>query len=68
MYRLNGRPPEGTVKAVRREFTEVLEKVKGEDGRKKRDNAEKLSQRLRQVWEQGGEGWSELSKLTALLQ
>ena len=58
MYRLNGCAPESTVEAVRREFTEALEKAKGEDGRNKRDNAEKL----RQAWEQGGEGWPELSE------
>ncbi|EIN06266.1 UDP-Glycosyltransferase/glycogen phosphorylase [Punctularia strigosozonata HHB-11173 SS5] len=49
-----GRAPEGTPEAVRREFIDVLEKMKGPDGAAKRANAEKIRDALAATTREGG--------------
>ncbi|PAV19567.1 UDP-Glycosyltransferase glycogen phosphorylase [Pyrrhoderma noxium] len=64
LHRLGNKSPEGTVEAVRREIREVLDKARGEDGKIKRENAQKLSVKFSEMWdEENGSGWRDLKKL-----
>ncbi|THH12091.1 hypothetical protein EW145_g231 [Phellinidium pouzarii] len=67
IHRLGGRTPEGTVDAVRREAIEVFTKARGEDGRVKRANVQRLREIFAHHWEEGGAGWTELKRLTDIL-
>ncbi|EIN06282.1 hypothetical protein PUNSTDRAFT_106519 [Punctularia strigosozonata HHB-11173 SS5] len=49
-----GKAPESTVDAVRREFAEVLDKMRGEDGTKKRQNVKRIQQELIATVREGG--------------
>ncbi|KAL5480863.1 hypothetical protein ACEPAI_9803 [Sanghuangporus weigelae] len=68
VHRLGDRKPEGTVEAVKREFSETLEKMKGEDGAVKRANARKLQSGFAQLWAPDGENWKEIKKVTDILR
>lgn len=63
MHRLGDRAPEGTIKAVRREATEILTKARGEEGLVIRENAQKLGEELLGCWGPEGAGWKELQKI-----
>ncbi|KAI5117421.1 hypothetical protein M0805_004052 [Coniferiporia weirii] len=67
LHRLEGRAPEGTIAAVRREAAEVFTKARGEDGAEKRANAQRLAKAFAQYWEEGGQGWEELGKVVSVL-
>ncbi|KAL5523192.1 hypothetical protein ACEPAF_1459 [Sanghuangporus sanghuang] len=68
IHRLGDRKPEGTVETVRREFTEILEKMKGDDGAVKRANAQKLQSGFAKLWAPDGENWQEIKKITEILR
>ncbi|KAL5522564.1 hypothetical protein ACEPAG_8581 [Sanghuangporus baumii] len=68
IHRLGDRKPEGTVEAVRREFTDILEKMKGEDGAVKRANARKLQGGFAKLWAADGDNWKEIKKITDILR
>ena len=67
VHRLGDQKLEGTVEAVRREFSEVLERMKGEDGAVKYANAQKLQRGFAKLWAPGGENWQEVNKITDVL-
>lgn len=67
IHRLGGKSPEGSVDAFRREFKGVLERATREDGRKKRANAQKLSEELAKGWEPDGEPWREIKRIVDVL-
>lgn len=54
LYR--GVQPTGTVEAVAAEARQVLQRAKGEEGQRKRKNAELIRDNLKAAWEEGGEG------------
>ena len=53
IYR-TGKAPEGTVEALRREASEVLEKAFGDDGARKRAKMEQLKSAVMQAWTESG--------------
>ncbi|EIN06280.1 UDP-Glycosyltransferase/glycogen phosphorylase [Punctularia strigosozonata HHB-11173 SS5] len=53
IYR-TGKAPEGTIEAVRRELAEVLDKMRGEDGARKRENVKMIQQELTATVREGG--------------
>ncbi|PAV19564.1 UDP-Glycosyltransferase glycogen phosphorylase [Pyrrhoderma noxium] len=64
LHRLGDKAPEGTVEAVRREIREVLDKARGEDGKIKRENAQKISVKFSEMWDsENGSGWKDLKKI-----
>ena len=67
IHRLGGNSPIGTVEAVRKEAREVFTRAFGEDGRTKRENAQRMSKAFARFWEEGGDGWEELKTLTSVL-
>lgn len=67
VHRLGDKRLEGTVDAVRREFSEIIDKSRGEDGLIKRQNAQRLGKALSETWSKSGSGWSELKRLIASL-
>jgi hypothetical protein len=64
MYR--GTQAKGTPEAVIAEAKEVLLMAKGEEGMRKRKNAEAIKDKLRMVWEEGGEGLENLRQILCL--
>ncbi|KAF9256380.1 hypothetical protein L218DRAFT_1007418 [Marasmius fiardii PR-910] len=58
-----GVQPAGTVDAVVPEVEDVLEKIRGEEAEIKRRNAEKLRDRFREGWEEGGAAWRDFMRL-----
>lgn len=68
MHRLNGRAPEGTVEALRKEATEVLKKARGEDGQVRRMNAQRLGEQFASYWAPDGAGWKELQRIADVLR
>jgi hypothetical protein len=60
-----GKAPEGTVEAVRKEITDVLEKMRGADGAAKRANAEKIREELARTQQEGGRAYQGLMSLVA---
>ncbi|KAH9833566.1 uncharacterized protein C8Q71DRAFT_860354 [Rhodofomes roseus] len=52
-YRL-GKAPEGTLEAFSAEAQQVLSKAFGEDGQRRRANAQRLKQRIMQAWGENG--------------
>lgn len=65
--RLNDWTPSGSLDAVRKEAKTIFEKARSEDGESKRANARRLGRALAKGWEEGGENWEELKKVTCLL-
>ena len=64
LHRLGDKAPEGTVEAVRREIREVLDKARGDDGKIKRENAQKISVKFSEMWDsENGSGWKDLKKI-----
>ena len=61
MYR--GTQAKGTPEAVIAEARNVLLMTQGEEGARKRKNAEAISDKLRMAWEEGGEGLDNLRQL-----
>ena len=53
IYR-NGRVPIATVDAVKAEMNEVLDRAFGDDGKRKRQNLQRLRKVLREAWSEGG--------------
>ena len=51
-----GVQPTGTMEAVSAEARQVLQSARGEEGEKKRKNAELIRDNLKKAWEEGGEG------------
>jgi hypothetical protein len=49
-----GKTPEGTIESVKREFSEVLEKMRGKDGTRKRTNVQKIRESLVASGQEGG--------------
>ena len=64
MYR--GTQAKGTPEAVVAEVKKVLQMAKGADGARKRRNAEKLKEKLRVSWEEGGEALEDMRLLLRL--
>ena len=62
-----GRPPIGTLEAVREEAHDILKKAFGEDGARKRANLKLLSQKIRKAWEDDGIAKRELRRFIATL-
>jgi hypothetical protein len=58
-----GTAPEGTLEAVRREITDILDKMRGQDGATKRANAEKIRDALVATTQEGGQGRNALIRL-----
>lgn len=65
--RLSDWMPSGSLEAVRKEAKTVFEKARSEDGERKRTNARRLGSALAKGWDEGGENWEELKKITRLL-
>lgn len=61
LYR--GVQPTGTLDAVASEARHVLQSARGEEGEKKRRNAEVIRNNLKQAWEEDGEGLTDLRRL-----
>jgi hypothetical protein len=59
----NGKTPEGTIESVKREFNEVLEMMRGEDGARKRSNVQRIRDLLVASGEDGGQGRQALLNL-----
>ena len=53
----------GTVDAVVMEVEEVLQRMGGEEGARKRWNAEEVGNRFRRAWEVGGTGLEDFKRL-----
>ena len=53
IYR-NGRVPIATVDAVKVEMNEILDRAFGDDGKRKRENLQRLREVLREAWSEGG--------------
>ena len=68
IHRLGDWSPEGTVEAVKREFSETILKMKGEDGATKRANAQRFRDAFAKLWAPGGENWKEIKRITDVLQ
>lgn len=62
IHRLGDRTPEGTVESVRREFNDVLIKIRGDDGAIKRANVKALYDQLKEQWAPGGYSWKEIER------
>lgn len=62
-----GRPPIGTIEAVRDEALAVLDKAFGEDGARKRANMKKLQEEVIGAWEEGGRARRDLHRFIATL-
>jgi hypothetical protein len=56
----NGPAPDFSVKGVKNEMRTLLERMKGEDGKKVRDNMERLGEAYRKTWKEGGESRANL--------
>ena len=54
LYRWGGVQPAGTVEAIIAEIEDVFERMRGEEGERKRRNAERLRDSFREGWEEGG--------------
>lgn len=54
LHRFGGQGPEGTVDAVKREIRDTLQKMGGEDGVRRRANAERVMEEIRHSWDEGG--------------
>lgn len=67
IHRLGDKCPEGTVDAVRREMSEVLDMARGEDGLVKRQNAQRLGELFSETWSASGPGWVVLKDLVKSL-
>ncbi|KAF9257211.1 UDP-Glycosyltransferase/glycogen phosphorylase [Marasmius fiardii PR-910] len=63
LYRWGGIQPMGTTDAVITEIEDVLKRMRGEEGERKRRNAEKLKDRFKEGWEEGGMAWREFIRL-----
>ena len=57
----NGIAAKGTPEAVGKEFREVIDACRGEQGEEMRRNAEELKQKFAKAWEDGGEAKLELN-------
>jgi hypothetical protein len=57
----HGRAAKGTREAVGKEFREVLDACRGEQGEELRRNAEAMKQKFEKAWEEGGEAKLELN-------
>ncbi|KIM38975.1 glycosyltransferase family 1 protein [Hebeloma cylindrosporum] len=57
----NGRAPKGTPEAVGKEFREVIDACRGEEGKELRRNAEEMKRKFEKAWEEGGEAKQALS-------
>jgi hypothetical protein len=64
MYR--GTQAKGLPEAVVAEAREVLRMARGEEGTRKRRNAEKIRDEMRMTWEEGGEGLKDMRRLLRL--
>jgi hypothetical protein len=58
-----GKVPEGSISAVKREVSSVVEMMRGEDGATKRQNVEKIRDALAQTTQDGGYAYQSLVKL-----
>lgn len=67
MHRLNGRTPEGTVEALRKEAIDIFTKARGEDGKVRRMNAQRLGKQFAEYWAPNGDGWKELQRIADVL-
>jgi hypothetical protein len=64
LYR--GTQAKGTPEALVAEVKDVLQRARGEEGARKRRNAEVIKNKLRMTWEEGGEGLEDLRRLLHL--
>lgn len=55
--------PAGTLEVVAVEARDVLQRARGEEGARKRRNAELLGDKLRGAWKKGGEGLGDFERL-----
>lgn len=53
IYR-TGQTPVGTLEAFQKELEWVLKDMKGEGGKRKRENAQRIRQELSSAWQEGG--------------
>lgn len=67
MHRLGGRAPEGTVEALRKEAIEIFMRARGEDGKVRRMNAQRLGKQFTNYWAPDGAGWKELQRIVDVL-
>jgi hypothetical protein len=58
-----GRAPKGTVDSVKEEFADVLVKMRGPDGARKRQNAERIRDTLISTVQEGGQARQALVNL-----
>ncbi|OCH88676.1 UDP-Glycosyltransferase/glycogen phosphorylase [Obba rivulosa] len=59
IFRL-GKTPVGTIEAARAEAREVLDRAFGEDGAKKRENAQKMKEAIKRCWDASGTSTTDL--------
>ena len=62
-----GRAPVGTIEAVREEAHTVLDKAFGEDGARKRANAQSLAREIAKAWNEDGPARRDLRRFLATL-
>ncbi|TFY54047.1 hypothetical protein EVJ58_g9090 [Rhodofomes roseus] len=65
-YRL-GKAPEGTLEAFVVEAQQVLSKALGDDGQRRRANAQRLKQQIMQVWGENGQSQKAVEGFLALI-
>jgi hypothetical protein len=58
-----GKVPEGSINAIKREVSHIMEMMRGEDGAIKRRNAEKIRDALSQTTQEGGYAYQSLVQL-----
>ena len=62
-YRCGGIKPTGTADGVAAELENVLNRMRGEEGERKRKAAEMVRERFRQGWEEGGAASKDFRRL-----
>ncbi|EJC97776.1 UDP-Glycosyltransferase/glycogen phosphorylase [Fomitiporia mediterranea MF3/22] len=68
IHRLGDKVPEGTVDSVKREFSETLQKMRGQDGAEKRANTQKFRDEFAKLWAPGGENWDAIKRVADIIQ
>jgi len=58
-----GSPPVGTCESVAAEARDVLQRMKGSEGDRKRRNAAVVREKLSRAWKNGGDGLQEFKRL-----
>ena len=66
IHRLGNRQPEGTDESIRREISDILDKARGPDGQRKRENVKRMQEAFKHSWGPEGSNWREIERLVNL--